>query len=163
MNKNKVILHVEDDPNDVMLVELAFRKAKTDSSLVVVNDGEQAVNYLSGEGNYSDRTIHPVPALMLLDLKLPRKSGLEVLAWVRSHPQPQIRRLPVLMLTSSNQLRDIDAAYDLGVNSYLVKPGDLTVLTELIKTIHQYWLGYNMKPGATPPTSTGAPSVPPTP
>jgi CheY-like chemotaxis protein len=156
MNKNNVILHVEDDPNDVVLVELAFRKAKTDSKLVVVNDGEQAVNYLSGEGNYSDRTIHPIPALMLLDLKLPRKSGLEVLAWIRAQPQPQLRRLPVLMLTSSNQLRDIDAAYDLGVNSYLVKPGDLSVLTELIKTIHQYWLGFNIRPGATGSAAPGA-------
>lgn len=161
MNKNNVILHVEDDPNDVVLVELAFRKAKTDSRLVVVNDGEQAVNYLSGEGDYSDRTVYPAPSLVLLDLKLPRKSGLEVLAWTRSQPQPQIRRLPVLMLTSSNQPRDIDAAYDLGVNSYLVKPGDLSVLTELIKTIHQYWFGFNMKPGVTVSSAPMPGSLPP--
>ncbi len=163
MIKNKVILHAEDDPNDVVLVELAFRKTKTDSKLVVVNDGEQAVSYLSGEGDYSDRAIHPFPALMLLDLKLPRKSGLEVLAWMRSQPQPHVRRLPVLMLTSSNQPRDIDAAYDLGVNSYLVKPGDLSVLSELLKTIDQYWLGYNMKPGATGPSLAGARSPTPIP
>ncbi|HZQ48248.1 MAG TPA: response regulator [Verrucomicrobiae bacterium] len=149
---NSIILHVEDDPNDVELVGLAFRKAKVDSRLVAVNDGEQAVRYLGGEGNYSSRADHPFPTLVLLDLKLPRKSGLEVLAWIRSQSEPEIRRLPVLMLTSSNQPHDIDSAYDLGVNSYLVKPGDLTVLTELIKTIHQYWLGFNMKPGVTNPT-----------
>ena len=151
MSKNNVILHVEDDPNDVTLVGLAFRKAKMENQLVVVNDGEQAVNYLSGEGNYSDRANYPVPALMLLDLKLPRKSGLEVLAWTRSQPQPQLRRLLVVMLTSSNQPHDIDTAYDLGANSYLVKPGDLGVLTELVRTIQQYWLGYNMKPGMSTP------------
>src|SRR5579872_3127592 len=103
MNKNNVILHVEDDPNDVTLVGLAFRKAKADSVLVVVNDGEQAINYLNGEGKYADRANHPFPALVLLDLKLPRKTGLEVLAWVRSQPQPELKRLPVVMLTSSNQ------------------------------------------------------------
>lgn len=144
-----MILHVEDDANDVALVDLAFRRAKTDSALAVMNDGEQAVNYLNGEGGYADRAIHPFPALMLLDLKLPRKTGLEVLAWARSQPNLEIRRLVVIMLTSSNQPRDIDAAYDLGVNSYLVKPGDLSVLSELVKTIHQYWLGFNIKPGVT--------------
>lgn len=149
MKKNNVILHVEDDPNDVFLVELAFRKAKTDSVLKVVNDGEQAIKYLNGEGDYSNRENHPFPAVVLLDIKLPRKSGLEVLAWTRAQSRPEVRRLPVLMLTSSNQPTDIDSAYDLGVNSYLVKPGDLSVLSELAKTIAQYWLDLNMKPGVT--------------
>jgi CheY-like chemotaxis protein len=153
MNKNRVILHVEDDPNDVVLVELAFRKANADSLLVSVNDGDQAVKYLNADGSFSDRAKHPFPALMLLDLKLPRRSGLEVLEWTRSQPQPELRRLPVIMLTSSNQSNDVETAYDLGVNSYLVKPGDLSALTELVKAIHQYWLGFNLKPAVAGPPS----------
>jgi CheY-like chemotaxis protein len=146
MNKNNVILHVEDDPNDVVLVELAFRKASFPSVLKVVNDGELAVGYLNGDGIYSNRETYPFPTLMLLDMKLPRRSGLEVLSWVRAHKDPQIRFLPVVILTSSNQPPDIVGAYDLGVNSYLVKPGDLGLLAEMAKAISQYWLGYNVKP-----------------
>ncbi len=152
MNKNKVILHVEDDPNDVVLVELAFRKVSASSLLKVVNDGEQAVGYLSGEGIYANREENPFPALMLLDMKLPRKTGLEVLAWLRSQTQPQLRYLPVIILTSSNQPHDITGAYDLGVNSYLVKPGDLGLLAEMVRTISQYWLEFNVKPGSAKPS-----------
>jgi CheY-like chemotaxis protein len=144
---NNIILHVEDDPNDVMLVEMAFRKAKTGSRLVAVNDGEQAVGYLGGEGEYGDRAACPFPGLVLLDLKLPRKSGLEVLAWVRAHSEPWIKRLPVVMLSSSNQASDVDRAYDLGANSFLMKPGDLKMLIDLALLIHRYWLDLNLRPG----------------
>ncbi|MDB6017399.1 MAG: two-component system response regulator [Pedosphaera sp.] len=146
MKANETVLHVDDDSNDVMLVEMAFRKAKVGVHLKATHDGDQAIDYLSGNGFYTDRSHHPLPALLLLDLKLPRKSGLEVLAWLRSQPQPQLKRLPVVMLTSSNQLSDINAAYDLGANSYLVKPGDLSDLVELIKSLHHYWLGLNTNP-----------------
>ncbi|MGI8965623.1 MAG: response regulator, partial [Limisphaerales bacterium] len=101
MNNPNIILHVDDDPNDVFLIGRAFLKANVSSALEVVNDGEQALAYLSGEAEYSDRARHPLPSLVLLDLKLPRKPGMEVLAWIRSHPE--LKRLPVVVLTSSKQ------------------------------------------------------------
>ena len=144
MNSKSVILHVEDDPNDVVLVGLAFRKAAIGVNLQVVNDGEQAVQYLSGEGPYGDRHAFPIPALVLLDVKLPRRSGLEVLSWVRG--SEELRRVPVVMLTSSNQAGDVNRAYDLMANSYLVKPSALEDLVELVKKITGYWLELNVKP-----------------
>lgn len=151
MNIKNVILHVEDDINDVELVNIVFRKSKANGQLTVVGDGEQAISYLAGDGIYADRRLYPFPELMLLDIKLPRKSGLEVLAWLRSQPQLHLKRLPVVMLTSSNQPHDVETAYDLGANSYLVKPGELSKLTELIALINQYWLNTNMRPAVEEP------------
>ena len=134
----KTILHVEDDPNDVLLVARAFRKAQTEANVQVVNDGEQAVNYLAGTDRFAAREQFPLPALVLLDLKLPRKSGIEVLAWIRS--RPALKRIPVVMLTSSKQAADINRAYDLGVNAYLVKPVNFDALVEMLKTLDAFWL-----------------------
>lgn len=144
MNSKTVILHVEDDPNDVVLVGLAFRKAGLAINLQVVNDGEQAVQYLSGHGSYNDRHAFPIPALVLLDVKLPRRSGLEVLGWIRGCEE--LRRLPVVMFTSSSQAADVNRAYDLMANSYLVKPSGLEDLVDLVKRITAYWLELNVKP-----------------
>src|SRR5207248_2152193 len=132
------------DPNDVLLVGLAFRKAGIGVNLQVVNDGEQAVQYLSGEGAYGDRHAFPIPGLVLLDVKLPRRSGLEVLSWVRG--REELRRLPIVMLTSSNQSGDVNRAYDLTANSYVVKPSALEDLVESVKKIIGYWLELNVKP-----------------
>ena len=144
MSNKAVILHVEDDPNDVLLVGLAFRKAAVTASLQVVNDGEQAVQYLAGQGQFADRQKFPLPALVLLDLKLPRRSGLEVLAWLRE--QEDLRRLPVVMLTSSSQQADVKRAYDIGLNSYLVKPSLLEELVETMRRMSSYWLDLNVPP-----------------
>ena len=141
MSELPLILQVEDDPNDVMLMELIHRRGKFASRLHVVGDGEEAVGYLQGLDHFVDRPLNPFPKLVLLDLKLPKKSGLEVLQWMRSNPTT--RRLPVLMLTSSNQPEDIKSAYDLGVNSYLIKPSDLDTLAAMLKMIHEYWLSMN--------------------
>ncbi|EEF60020.1 response regulator [Pedosphaera parvula] len=141
MSRSTVILHVEDDTNDVTLVNLMHRKGKFESELKVVGDGEEAISYLGGMDSFADREKYPFPNLVLLDLKLPKKSGLEVLQWIRSNAAT--RRLPVIMLTSSNQQDDIRSAYDLGANSYLVKPGELSSLGTLLKVIHEYWLGMN--------------------
>jgi CheY-like chemotaxis protein len=102
---------------------------------------------LSGDGEYSDRGAFPLPAVMLLDLKLPRRSGLEVLEWVRA--QATLRRLPVVMLTSSNQSQDVNRAYDLGANSYLVKPVEFADLERMLGEIHVYWVDLNAKPTLT--------------
>jgi CheY-like chemotaxis protein len=141
----RTILLVEDDPNDILLTQRAFRKANlAHASLQIVSDGDSAVFYLSGEGKYSDRDRYPLPVLILLDLKLPRLSGHEILSWLRQ--QPSLKRLPVIMLTSSKENMDINQAYDLGANSYLVKPVGLTALVEVVQTLNLYWLLLNEQP-----------------
>lgn len=138
------LLLVEDDPNDVMLFRRAKDKSKLANPLQVVEDGDAALAYLSGQGIYADRNLYPFPALMLLDLKLPRKSGLEVLEWLRQ--QLGINRLPVVVLTSSKESLDVGRAYDLGANSYLVKPVAFDNLLEMVKALGLYWLILNEKP-----------------
>ena len=140
------ILHVEDDPNDVLLVGRALRKAEVTARVEVVNDGEQAVKYLCGQDRYADREIFPLPEVVLLDLKLPRKSGLEVLAWIRSNGG--VKRIPVVMLTSSKQPVDINHAYDLGVNAYLVKPVSFDALVEMLRALDLFWLHMNEAPSS---------------
>jgi CheY-like chemotaxis protein len=138
------ILLVEDDPNDVFLIQRAFRRINLANPIQVVQDGEAAVLYLSGQEPYADRDRYPFPILVLLDLKLPRRSGLEVLEWLRQ--QPKLRRLPVVVLTSSRENSDLNRAYDLGANSYLVKPVAFDGLLEMVRSLNQYWLILNEKP-----------------
>ena len=143
-SREYAVLLAEDDANDVLLIQRAFQKTNIANPLRVVRDGEEAVAYLSGQEPYADRDRHPLPMLLLLDLKLPRKSGFEVLQWLRQ--QSSLKRLPVVVLTSSNQNPDINKAFDLGANSYLVKPGGLDSLLELVKNLDMYWLILNEKP-----------------
>ena len=138
------ILLVEDYPNDVILIKRAFGKASIANPIQVVEDGEEAIAYFTGEGHYSNREKYPLPLLILLDLKLPRKSGHEVLEWLRS--QPGLRRLTVVVLTASQQINDINRAYELGANSYLVKPVTFDGLLDMVKTMNFYWLILNEKP-----------------
>jgi CheY-like chemotaxis protein len=142
------ILLVEDDPNDVLLIRRAFAKADIKNPVHTVEDGDAAVAYLAGEGTYADRDDHPLPGVVLLDLKLPRRSGLEVLEWVRQ--SPALRRLPIVVLTSSRESADVNRAYDLGANSYLVKPVGFDALTELVRILQGYWVGWNEKPEIEP-------------
>ena len=141
------ILLVEDNPVDILLLRRAVGKAQITNPLQVVGDGEHAVNYLAGQDIYTDRQRYPLPSLILLDLKLPRRGGLDVLAWLRD--QPGLKRLPVVVLTSSNELSDVSRAYDLGANSYLVKPGAPDALTQLVEQIKHYWLILNEPPHIT--------------
>ena len=142
------VLLVEDDPDDVMNVERAFRKAKLPNPLKVVTDGDAAVAYLSADPPYDDRIRYPLPILVLLDLKLPRRSGLEVLAWMRS--QPDLKRLPVVILTSSTERNEVNSAYDQYANSYLVKPVAFDALLELVENVNMYWILFNEKPDIRP-------------
>ncbi|HEX2091700.1 MAG TPA: response regulator [Longimicrobiaceae bacterium] len=139
-----VILLVEDDANDVLLIRHAFRKAGEDATIHVASDGDQAVAYLAGEGEFAERSRYPLPAFVLLDVKLPRRSGHEVLAWIRD--QPVLRRIPVVMLTSSDVSSDRNRAYDLGANSYLVKPSGTTDRNEMVRLMGLYWLSLNRPP-----------------
>ena len=145
---NNTILLVEDDSNDVLLVKRAFRKAKLNPQIEIVADGDEAIAYLTGQAPYSDRQLD-LPSLILLDLKLPRRSGLEVLEWIRQ--QPQLKRILVIVLTSSRENPDVAKAYDLGVNSYLVKPVAFEDLVKLMAQVHHYWLDLNEKPVVTCP------------
>jgi CheY-like chemotaxis protein len=141
----KFILLAEDDPNDVFFFERALSKfGFPAASLRVVNDGEAATAYLSGEGQYASRSEYPLPALVFLDLKMPRKTGMEVLAWLRG--QPALTSLPVVVLTSSKHSLDIEEAYRLRANSYLIKPVRLEELVETLKTAITYWLTMNKTP-----------------
>ena len=134
------ILLVEDDHNDVLLIKRAFQKVNIANPIIVVNDGEQAISYLAGREPYVDRAL---PMLVLLDLKLPRKSGHEVLEWLRQ--QSTLKRLPVVVLTASSESSDVNLAYDLGANSYLVKPVTFDSLVQMVKTLNLYWLILNKR------------------
>jgi CheY-like chemotaxis protein len=148
MSHSHTILVVEDNPTDVMLIRRAFARLNIANPVQVVADGDRAVDYLSGRDTYADRVQFPLPAVVLLDVKLPRRSGLEVLEWLRS--QERLRRLPVVMLTSSRQSHDVNRAYDLGANSYLVKPVEFDGLQEMLGTINTYWIDRNEKPDIAP-------------
>ena len=142
--ESRFVLLVEDELNDVLLVKRAFRKAGANVSMHVVNDGQAAVDYLAGHGIYTDRVAYPLPTLLWLDLKFPRKSGHEVLEWLRN--QAALNRMPVVVLTSSKESRDVNRAYDLGANSYLVKPVAFADLLKMAQTLDLYWLQLNEDP-----------------
>lgn len=127
------ILHVEDDPNDTLLFQHACQKAGVVFDLQAVSDGDQAIAYLRGANSFSDRGKHPLPKLILLDLKMPRVSGFDVLAWLKD--DGSFNGVPVVVLTSSNHDADVKRAYDLGAKSYLVKPVGFEALVELVKTL----------------------------
>lgn len=131
------ILLIEDSADDALLVQRAFRKLGGETRIRVLDNGEKAVAYLGGEGDYADRVRFPLPDLMLLDLKLPRRSGFEVLEWLRG--QPGLRRLPVVIFTGSREATDVERAADLGANSYLVKPIGFDALLELVDAFQSYW------------------------
>lgn len=138
------ILLVEDNYDDILLIQRAFHKAKIQLSMSQVADGDQAIAYINQEGKYSDTETYPIPLLILLDLKLPRRSGFEVLAWIRQ--QSVLKRLLVVVLTSSQENSDLNRAYDLGANSYLVKPVNFQDFVKLVELINNYWLLLNQPP-----------------
>ena len=132
------LLIVEDEANDRFLIERAIRKSQIANPLRMVYNGEEAIAYLSGEGQFADRGAFPLPILVLLDLKLPRRSGIEVLQWIRS--TPRFQTLPVVVLTSSPESADVHRAYLAGANSYLVKPVAFEGLHKMIESVGLYWL-----------------------
>ncbi len=141
MNELSIILLVEDNPDDAELIQYAFEKAGTQNPLVIVTNGDAAVDYISRTGAYADRKGHPLPELILLDLKLPRRSGFEVLSFIREHKPT--RHTPVVVLTSSDQVEDIRRSYELGANSFLVKPIGRDALIDMVRTLIAYWIRIN--------------------
>lgn len=143
MDKPTILL-VEDNLDEVVLTQRALRKSPVEVDLVVMRDGVEALDYLFATGAYSQRDVYALPAIVLLDLKLPKLNGLEVLRQVRT--TEQIRTLPVIILTSSREEQDIAACYAYGANSYVRKPVDFTEFTEMVRLLSIYWLHYNEHP-----------------
>jgi len=154
-----VILLVEDQENDILLIRKAFEKGQILNPLFVVRSGEEAMAYLAGEGKFRNREEYPLPDLMLLDIKMPGLDGFEVLRWVRA--QSGFSSLLIVMLTSSDRVFDVNQAYKLGANSFLVKPLDFENYLQTCHVLRQYWLNMNKRPetartsDALKPTSQG--------
>ena len=144
-----VLLLVEDDDADAMLVGRAIRKARIAVRVQRVRDGDEAIDYLDGRRVYADREAYPTPGVVLLDIKLPRRDGFEVIAWLRDQPTP-LSRTAIVMLTSSGRAVDINRAYDLGANSYLRKPEQHNELVDLIGIFHDFWLARCELPEVNP-------------
>jgi CheY-like chemotaxis protein len=137
-DKPFTVMLVEDDLNDIFIVKRAFKLAHIQSPLQVVTDGEDAIDYLRGEGKYSDRGTYPLPHLVVMDLKMPRKTGFEVLEWIKRDGRP-LRRVPVVIVSSSDNPADVNRAYELGANAYMVKPVDFRAVEHLFECITHYW------------------------
>ncbi|HWQ90290.1 MAG TPA: response regulator [Clostridia bacterium] len=137
-NKQFTVLLVEDDLNDIFLVKRAFKLAQIKNPLQVATDGQEAILYLRGDGKYGDRETYPLPKLMVMDIKMPRKTGFEVLEWVKGDDR-NLRRIPVVIVSSSDNPADINRAYELGANAYMVKPVDFRAVEHLFQAITQYW------------------------
>ncbi len=148
-NDEHAVLLVEDSPDDVKLIVRAFGRTRLPKRVQVVRDGADALAYLFGKAPYDDRSAYPLPALVILDLKMPRVDGFEVLNAVKS--APHLRRIPVVVLTSSSEAADIDRCYDLGANSYLVKPVAFADFSYVVAEIESYWLGLNVAAPAAAP------------
>lgn len=142
--ENKIILLVEDNPDDVELTLHAFKKNNIRNEVIVVNDGAAALDYLFGTGNYSGRDMSIMPAVILLDIKLPKIDGLKVLKRLRSNTITQY--IPVVILTSSKEEQDVINGYRLGVNSYVRKPVDFIQFSEAVNSLGLYWLLLNEAP-----------------
>jgi DNA-binding response OmpR family regulator len=139
----RTILQVEDEEGDVFFLKLAMQKADVPNPIQIASDGQQAIDYFKGVGKFSNRVEFPLPYLVLLDLKLPRVMGLDVLKWIRQQPGLGVI---VLILSSSREEADIASAYRLGANGYLVKPAEVGLLTDMAKSIKDFWLTQNTPP-----------------
>jgi CheY-like chemotaxis protein len=159
MSERAIILLAEDEEDYVLLIQRAFEQADIRTPLHVVWNGEEVINYLKGQGKYANREEFPLPDLLLLDIKMPRVNGFEVLSWIRQ--QPGLSALRVLVLTSSEQIRDVNEAYRLGANSFMVKPMDFEDTAQLSRLINDFWLKASKTPEAfRPPPDKGSGSKP---
>jgi len=142
--KNKIILLVEDNPSDIGLTQRALVKSHIANEMVVAEDGQEALDYLFAGGKYAGRDVSETPALVLLDLKLPKVDGLEVLRQIRV--DARTHRLPVVIMTTSKEEQDVAQSYDLGANSYIRKPVDFKQFVESVEHLGLYWLVMNEPP-----------------
>jgi CheY-like chemotaxis protein len=141
---SKTVLLVEDQEDDIFIMKMACQRTGIPHLLQIAADGDMAIDYLSGKGEYQDRTVYPLPDVVFLDIKMPRRDGHEVLKWIRA--QPGLKNLPVVMLTGSAQKADVDRAYELGVTSYLQKASCQAEFGQGVRVILKYWLEMNISP-----------------
>lgn len=146
MNKNTILLLVEDDPNDVLLVQNEFKDDLAHVRIQHVGDGREAVHYLKGEGRFKKREAHPLPNVILLDLKMPGFDGFDFLKWLHYEADSALRVIPVIVISSSVLERDIKLAYALGANSYMCKPADWDKFKERIRILGIYWTAHAETP-----------------
>lgn len=132
-----LILVFEDDPNDALLLQRALKKNDMNNPVHVVTNGEDGIAYLERRGPFADREKFPFPRVILLDLKMPRKGGLEVLEYLRQHPELKV--IPTIVFTSSRETQDVERAYDLGANAFMVKPHDFEGLVAVMRKIREFW------------------------
>lgn len=144
MSEQALFLLVEDNEDHVVLIRRAFAKSKVLNPVQVVRNGEDAIAYLEGTGRFSNRDEYPLPAVVLLDLKLTGLDGFDVLRWIRQ--QAGLRALRVVVLTSSSEIRDVNLAYQLGANSFLVKPVDFEDFVRVTQALQGYWLWTDKEP-----------------
>jgi CheY-like chemotaxis protein len=137
MTPSDLVLVAEDNPDDALLLRRALEKAGIRARLKIVSDGEEMLLYLQGRGAFANRVTSPMPSLIILDLKMPRKSGLEVLEWIGNNPN--IAVVPTIVLSASNLEEDVRAAYNLGANTYFVKPTTFEELVETMRMVESYW------------------------
>ncbi len=154
MAEQALFLLVEDNPDHVLLLQRAIKKANVMNPLQVVRSGEEALEYLSGIGRYSNRAEFPLPSLVLLDLKLPGLDGFDLLRWIRQ--EQRIASLRVVVLTTSDEMRDVDRAYKLGANSFLVKPVDFERFLGVTQALSGYWIWLDQAPTVAWPPRPGA-------
>ncbi len=144
MDGIKPVLAADDNPDDLRLLQFAWRSANASAPLEVVQGGEEIIAYLSGSDRFADRRLYPLPQLLLLDLKMPRKDGFEVLQWIRG--RPGLKRLPVVVLTASLHKEDVQRAFDVGASAFLVKPVELQQLVQMVKAIDGFWIAHSQTP-----------------
>lgn len=150
-NTKTIILLAEDDENDILLFTRALKSVGSHCEIKSVRDGQSAVDYLQHAGPYSDKEAFPLPRFLILDLKMPRKSGFEVLEWLMEHPECKV--VPTIVFSSSKISEDIKRAYELGANSYFTKPNDFADLKSVFSLMLQYWDRANVPPLPVTPTS----------
>jgi CheY-like chemotaxis protein len=139
-NGRPTLLIVEDSEDDIFFIERIFKQLGARCHLRFARDGIEAVEYLSGKGKFKDRTQYPMPSIILMDLKMPRKNGFEVLEWMQG--QPEIKLIPTIVVTSSTLQEDVTKAYRLGANAVMNKPVDKDSLLQMLKSFHVYWTDY---------------------
>jgi CheY-like chemotaxis protein len=139
-NGRPTLLCVEDNEDDIFFMDRIFKQIGARCELAFVRDGIEAIDYLSGKGKYKDRSKHPLPTIILMDLKMPRMNGFEVLEWMQK--QPEIKLIPTIVVTSSTMQEDVTRAYRLGANAVMNKPVDKDSLLQMLKTFHIYWTDF---------------------
>ena len=153
VDNQPVVLVAEDRDEDLFILRRAFEQLGFQTPVQYVHNGEQAIAYLAGEGRFANRVEYPLPNLLLLDLKMPRKNGFEVLQWIQE--RPELNTLRTVVLTTSDDIFEVNRAYKLGASSFLTKPLNFTEFRDMIQAVHIYWLALNKAAAISRPTGPG--------